>query len=68
MPENGSERCSLLPEETEFDRRNAFLDLLLGLISVSERTVSTVAELAEPAAPPPKHPGRPSPPPGPLLR
>lgn len=57
-----------LPEETEFDRRNAFLDSLLGLISISERTVATVAELAEPNPLPPQQPGRRRPPPGPLLR
>lgn len=68
MRERGTTGGPLLPEETEFDRRNAFLDFLLGLISLSERTVSTVADLAEPAAPPPRQPGRHAPPPGPLLR
>lgn len=57
-----------LPGETLFERRNAFLDFLLGLISLSEQTVSTVAELAEPVPPLPRHPERAPPPSGPLLR
>ena len=52
--------------EDLFDERNAFLDLLLGLISVSERALSTVADLAEPGAP--VGPRRPLPPDGPILR
>lgn len=57
-----------LPGETLFEKRNALLDLLLGVISLSERTVSTVADLAEPMPPPPRQPGRPPPPAGPVLR
>jgi hypothetical protein len=62
------ERLPTLPEETLYSSRNAFLDLVLGLISLSERTVSTVAELAEPLPPPPKDPARKNPPVGPILR
>ncbi|MXP42838.1 hypothetical protein [Allopontixanthobacter sediminis] len=57
-----------LPEDMLYDRRNAFLDLVLGLISLSERTVSTVAQLAEPLPPPPRDPARSDPPVGPILR
>jgi hypothetical protein len=57
-----------LPAETLYSSRNAFLDLVLGLISLSERTVSTVAELAEPLPLPPKDPARKNPPVGPILR
>lgn len=55
-------------DEDGFQERNAFLDLLLGLISLSERTLAAAVDLAEPAAParirtPPQ-----APPPGPILR
>lgn len=52
-----------LMEEDLYDERNPFLDILLGLISLSERTLSTVADLApplpalEPEAPRPPGPG-----------
>ncbi|WP_205479501.1 hypothetical protein [Sphingomonas arenae] len=57
-----------LPGDTLFERRNAVLDLLLGMISIAERTVSTVADLADAEPPPPRHPGRSPPPDGPVLR
>jgi hypothetical protein len=57
-----------LPGDALFEQRNAFLDVLLGVISLAERAVSTVADLAEPAPAPPRHSGRPPPPEGPLLR
>ncbi len=57
-----------LPGDDLFDRRNAFLDLLLGLVSVSERAVATVAELADPMAPAPAAPDRAPAPEGPVLR
>ncbi len=58
----------MLPGDTLFHRRNAFLDLLLGLISLSERTVSTMVELAEPRPPATPDPARPAPPDQPTLR
>lgn len=51
-----------------FDERNPFLDLLLGMISVSERTLAAVVDLADPRPPPTIEP-QPAPvPPGPILR
>ncbi|AJP71195.1 hypothetical protein [Sphingomonas hengshuiensis] len=44
-----------LLEDELYDDRNPFVDLLLGLISLSERTLSTVTELAPPL--PPAEPG-----------
>lgn len=61
------DRAPPLPGEIQFDQRNAFLDFLLGVISVSERTLSTVVDLAEPAPPIRVTPCRP-PPDGPILR
>jgi hypothetical protein len=40
-----------LPSDLLFDQRNGFLDLLLGLISLSERMLSTVVDLAPPSPP-----------------
>lgn len=57
-----------LPGDALFDERNAFLDLLLGVLSLSERAVATIAELAPAAAPPPGAADRPAPAEGPLLR
>lgn len=51
-----------------FDDRNAFLDVLLGLISLSERTVASVADLADPAPATSTDPARPLRGEGPLLR
>ena len=45
-----SEQPSLIRDEL-YDERNAFLDLLLGVISLSERTLSTVTDLGGPVAP-----------------
>ena len=42
-----------LPEDNLFDERNRFLDLLLGLVSLSERLLATGVELAEPLPPRP---------------
>jgi hypothetical protein len=68
MKRNMSDAQPRLPGDDQFDRRNAFLDLLLGLVSISERAVSTVAQLADPMAPPPQVPDRAPPPEGPVLR
>jgi|GEM_PF-3544055 len=57
-----------LPEDCLFESRNAFLDLLLGLISLSERSVATLVDLADPMPPPPAAPERPDRAEGPLLR
>jgi hypothetical protein len=57
-----------LPGDDQFDRRNAFVDLLLGLVSFSERAVSTVADLADPMPPPPAAPDHAPPPEGSVLR
>lgn len=35
-----------LPGDALFDERNAFLDLLLGMLSISERAVATITDLA----------------------
>jgi hypothetical protein len=51
-----------------FDERNPFLDLLLGMISISERTLATVVDLADPRVPPAVERPRPPVPPGPILR
>jgi hypothetical protein len=54
--------------EEDFQDRNAFFDLLLGLISLSERTLSVAVELADPVAPARIRTPPPAPPPGPILR
>lgn len=51
-----------LPGDMLFEQRNAFLDLLLGLVSLSERTVATVAELADAQSPEEPDPSRAPPP------
>jgi hypothetical protein len=57
-----------LPEDCLFESRNAFLDMLLGLISLSERSVATLVELAAPLPVPPQGPDRPDRAESPLLR
>lgn len=56
--------------DDRFDERNSFLDALLGLISVAERTLATAVDIAPapPAAPPPRPAGKRPPPTGSLLR
>jgi hypothetical protein len=51
-----------------FDERNAFLDALLGLISLAERTLATAIDLAPPQAPPPPPSPAREPPTGRVLR
>lgn len=52
-----------------FDERNPFLFALLGLISLSERTLATVVELAPPTPPAPAAAPSATPRPrGPVLR